>query len=126
MKCEREKKWMSKRQNLPDVRPTRLGGAPIPSELSITPTHYDAALGCLHVEFENIADPVETRNSILESLQAQAEQMGVPDPSEDDLPAELDLNSGWPTAIHTERSIILSNQSRVETTSITFVEPDEE
>lgn len=107
---------------LPDLRPNMLGGPPIPSELTVTPTHYSVDLDCLHVGFENVADPVETRNSILEGLQAQAQQLGVPGPTDADLPAEVDMvdrihfelefNSGWPTVIHSERAIILGNQSR--------------
>lgn len=118
---------------LPDMRPNLLGGSPIPSELTITPTHYDADAGCLHVELENVADPVAARDSILEALQEQARQMGVPGPSDDDLPAELslvdrvrfefDLQSGWPIAIHTERAVNIATQSRLETTTIVIVEP---
>jgi hypothetical protein len=121
---------------LPDVRPNLLGGSPIPSELTITPTHYDEELGCLHVGFENIADSVAARNSILEALQEQAEQMGVPGPSDADLPEELelvddirfefDLISGWPIAIYLERTTDFGPQGRVETTEIVLVEPETE
>jgi hypothetical protein len=58
--------------------------------------------------------------------------MGVPGPTEADLPAEMEMvdqihyelefDSGWPTLIHSERAIILGNQSRIETTSIVLVE----
>lgn len=116
---------------LEDIRPNILGGAPIPSELIITPTHYDAELGCLRIEFENIADPVAARNSILEALQYQAQQMGVPGPREQDLPAELhlidkiifeiDLNDGWPTSIFTERSVTIADQGQVESNEYTLV-----
>jgi hypothetical protein len=111
-----------------------LGGPPIPSELTIVPTHYDAELGCLHVQFENVADPVEARNSILESLQEQARQMGVPGPNEEDLPTslelvdtirfEMDLESGWPTAIYLERVTSFGPEGRLETTEIVLVEPE--
>jgi hypothetical protein len=120
---------------LPDLRPNMLGGPPIPSELTVTPTHYDPNLGCLRVALENVADPVETRNSILQSLQEQAEQMGVPGPTDADLPEELalvdeilfevDLESGWPTGIYSERAITLGNQGRLETTDIVLVEKNE-
>lgn len=119
----------------PDLRPNLLGGPPIPSELTITPTHYDADLGCLSVALENVADPVEARNSILQSLQEQAEQMGVPGPTDADLPEELelvdnvrfefDLESGWPTAIYSERAISIGNQDRLETTDIVLVGENE-
>lgn len=121
---------------LPDLRPNMLGGPPIPSELTVTPTHYDAGQGCLHVAFENIADPVEARNSILESLQEQARQMGVPGPDEDDLPGEMelvdnirfemDIESGWPTAIYLERVTNFGPQGRIETAEVVLVEEDTE
>lgn len=115
-----------------DIRPNLLGGAPIPSELVITPIHYDAEMGCLRIEFENIADPVAARNSILEALQIQARQMGVPGPRDQDLPSELhmidkvifefDLNRGWPTYIFTERSVTIGNQGQIETSEYTLLE----
>ena len=117
---------------LPDLRPNVFGGAPIASELTITPTHYDAAQGCLHVTLENIADPVAARNSILESLQVQAEQLGVPAPTEEDLPAELllidvmhfevDLEAGWPITISAERTTAIGDQGREESATLRLVE----
>lgn len=114
-----------------DIRPNILGGAPIPSELVITPTHYNADMGCLRIEFENIADPVAARNSILEALQIQAREMGVPGPRDQDLPAELhlvdkiiveiDLNDGWPTYIFTERAVTIANQGQVESNEYTLI-----
>lgn len=108
-----------------DLRPNLLGGEPIPSELVITPTHYNEEMGCLRIEFENIADPVATRNSILEALQLQAQQLGMPGPRDQDLPAEIhlvdkiifdiDLIKGWPTYLRTERAISLGDQGQVET-----------
>lgn len=123
-------------QVLPDLRPNMLGGSPIPSELTITPTHYDAELGCLRVMMQNVADPGEARNSILETLQEQARQLGVDGPTEDDLPAkmdmvddmrfEIDLESGWPERVYAERAITLGNQSRLESTEIVRDEVMEE
>ena len=119
----------------PDLRPNMLGGAPIPSELTITPTRYDAELGCFQVDFENVADPVATRNSILEALQLQAEQMGVAGPSAEDLPDELELvdfihfeinvDSGWPALIASERTTTFGNQGRVDTTQIVLTSSNE-
>ncbi len=117
---------------LQDTRPNMLGGPPIPSELTISPTHYDAELGCLHVLYENVADPVAARNSILEALQLQAREMGVPEPTGDDLPAtldlvdtiriEFDLHRGWATAIYIERAVAIGDQGSVENGQLLLVE----
>lgn len=115
-------------QVVEDMRPNLLGGSPIPSELTITPTHYDAELGCLHVLLENVADPAAARNSILEALQIQAREMGVPGPTDDDLPAtldlvdtiriEFDLDRGWATAVYMERAVTIADQGRIESGQI--------
>jgi hypothetical protein len=120
---------------LPDQRPNIFGGPPIPSELTVTPTHYDAEEGCLRVRFENVADPIAARNSILEALREQARQMGVPAPTDADLPLALeivdyivydvDLVSGWPTAVSTERFITIGDQERIESSELQLVGTNE-